>query len=156
MIAGNSLFPYFLLGPDANLPEITDVMAPAEHRSLDLGTTREAVDLAGVIKHLERVEECGGHAVVMNHPDIHYRQLRSVIRYLANRDVWAASLSEVTAFIKERRKYFLAVYEAIPLPREIKRTPCHFAGSTKFLPSINISSDGKSSLESKLNSRWSV
>lgn len=104
MIAGNSLFPYFLLRSDSTLPEVTDVMAPAEHCSIDLGMSSQAVNLDGVIKHLERVEEFGGHAVVMNHPDIHYRQLRSVIRHLKNRDVWAAPLFEVIACIKDRRK----------------------------------------------------
>jgi hypothetical protein len=118
MIAGNSLFPYFLLRSDSTLPEITDVMAPAEHCSIDLGMSSQAVNLGGVIKHLKRVEEFGGHAVVMNHPDIHYRQLRSVIRYLKNRDVWAAPLFEVIACIKDRRKRFLPAYEAKPLPRE--------------------------------------
>lgn len=70
-----------LVGDDA-VAHSASLLAPGVHFSLDLGMKPKAHALKHLVEVVPPVLASGGHAVVMNHPDLHRRELESLLEHL--------------------------------------------------------------------------
>lgn len=91
-----------ILSRDAHLPHpalaatadgITElpVYLPPGHCSLDVGTKPEAHALPALLDDIPRRLDRGGLVTIMNHPDIHREELRTLLGSLDLSRVWRAS-----------------------------------------------------------------
>ncbi len=88
----------YFVGPAITLedgsPSSMPMMLPGQHIGIETGTHRRDTNIDRATAWLNRVIEKGGHAVVMNHPDVHYRTLRTLLG-ARHDDAWSATLADV-------------------------------------------------------------
>ena len=71
------------------------LVLPNVHSSIDLTTKPDGHRLGDLQKQVPADLALGGHAVVMNHPDIHRDELRTLLAGLPLDHVWLATLADV-------------------------------------------------------------
>ncbi|MDG1359711.1 MAG: hypothetical protein P8P71_04645, partial [Phycisphaerales bacterium] len=71
--------------------------APGVHHSLDLGMKPEAHDLDGLLETTKAAMVPGGHVVIMNHPDLHRDELRTLLEACAERKPESATFESLAA-----------------------------------------------------------
>ncbi|UCD74896.1 MAG: hypothetical protein JSV91_14055 [Phycisphaerales bacterium] len=81
------------------VPTILPLVLQASHRSLDAGTGPEAHNLDRLSRVVADLLRDGGHAVVMNHPDIHFAQLRQLLGELHLAAVWPATFRQIGRWV---------------------------------------------------------
>ena len=74
-----------------------ELCAPGVHHSLDLGMKPEAHDLNGLLETTKAAMVPGGHVVIMNHPDLHRGELRTLLETCAERKPDSATFESLAA-----------------------------------------------------------
>jgi peptidoglycan/xylan/chitin deacetylase (PgdA/CDA1 family) len=88
---------------DGHVPRVSRLVAPATHLSLDAGTGAADHRLEKVVQSAQRLASAGGHVVLMNHPDTHYKEVRSFVERLELSACWHATLAEVAEWWRVTR-----------------------------------------------------
>jgi hypothetical protein len=77
------------------VPEFGKLVVQNCHHSLDLNTKPDGHQLERLRLDVPKALEEGGHVTIMNHPDIHWQELMTLLDGLALDGVWCATISEV-------------------------------------------------------------
>ncbi|TWO72101.1 hypothetical protein FN976_05130 [Caenimonas sedimenti] len=80
------------------LPETRALVVPGVHYSLDAGTRAAEHHFDAVAAGLDGARADREHVVIMNHPDVHLRELRKLILRAGSNGIWHATLSDVAAW----------------------------------------------------------
>lgn len=80
---------------DNGIPEISSVMVPACHLSLDAGLKKDQHYLKEVLNLIPDRLTRGEHVVLMSHPDIHVPELLHCLEKTVPNKTWKASLYDV-------------------------------------------------------------
>ncbi len=83
-----------------DLPSMSKLVVPGVHFSFDAGMGHDQVHSDYIMSSLFRTKEKKEHMVIMNHPDIHLRDLKKLIEKISQEDVWFATLEEVVNWYK--------------------------------------------------------
>jgi hypothetical protein len=87
-----------------DLPAPTRLVAPAVHLSIDAGTKPEQHNHDDIVALFSKIRAIEGQAVVMNHPDVHLKELKSALRTIEDGDApWCATLEQATAWFRSTR-----------------------------------------------------
>ncbi len=119
------------------VPELSTLVVPGDHLSLDAGLGPEQHLLADVRRDASATLAAGGHCVVMNHPDIHVRQLVALLNGLDLDGVWRATHAEVCAFA-------VATRAASVWAKEEDRVVLRFGGALPAPASVEVRVGGRS------------
>ena len=102
MISHGSLTAYRLNRIVDDLPEPSSLICPAPHRGLDYGMKPEQHMLA---RYRERdvpaVRTYGGHFPLMHHPDIHCREMATLLDSIDWSGCWHATLTETARWARD-------------------------------------------------------
>ncbi len=129
--------PAFIVG-SKGIPEPSALMLPPCHYSMDLGMKPEAHDYERLKPILARLLNEGAHVVLMNHPDIHQKEMGEMIASLDLRSTWPATFEEIMNWYK-RVKYDVSVTEIDQSWRiEFETDLCHSVGLKKYRPNHKI------------------
>lgn len=79
-------------------PACVPFMLPGQHIGTESGVESHESNVEKAMEWLARVIRYGGHAVVMNHPDVHFDSLRTVLESAAASHPWNGTLAEVTSW----------------------------------------------------------
>jgi hypothetical protein len=79
------------------------VMITPSHKSLDTGTAPLAHALPSLVDKVPRLLAAGGLVTVMNHPDIHLDQLKTLLSWLDLSRVWCATHADITAWCRQTK-----------------------------------------------------
>jgi hypothetical protein len=71
--------------------------APGVHHSLDVGMKPDAHDLDGLLETTKAAMVPGGHVVIMNHPDLHRGELRTLLEACVERRPESATFESLAA-----------------------------------------------------------
>lgn len=85
------------------VPTVVNLVMPAQHHSLDKTTRPEDHWLEEVLQRANEVLRSGGHAVVMNHPDIHIDQMLYFCERVHKEGVWHATFFEIARWFRSSR-----------------------------------------------------
>jgi len=97
-------FPHPLIDAASGRPELFSLILQNCHHSLDLTTKPEDHQLDFLSKDIPRCLDRGEHVIIMNHPDIHWRELRRLLEGLDTTGVWKATLDQAAEWTA-REKY---------------------------------------------------
>lgn len=117
-----------MLGRTAGLPHqaliarqdgvhAADLILPPSHLSLDVNTKPEGHRLSEMMREVPARLRDGQHVVLMNHPDVHQRELRTILESQDWRGVWRCTFAETAA--RRRREWSGQVAEADPAKESV-------------------------------------
>lgn len=86
--------PHPVFRPACGIPETGSLIIQNSHFSFDLSTKPEAHQLESFLRLIPSALESGAHVVVMNHPDIHWPELKTLLGDLKLRESWSCTLEE--------------------------------------------------------------
>ena len=75
---------------------------------MDMTTRPEDHQLGVLLKNVPKDFDSGSHAIVMNHPDIHWPQLRELIEKLPLDGVFRATMHDTARWFAEQRSPVIA------------------------------------------------
>ena len=87
--------PHPVVFTKTGLPEFGNLIVQNCHHSLDLNTKPDCHQLEKLRLDVPKALEEGGHVTIMNHPDIHWRELMTLLDGLSLDGVWRATTTEV-------------------------------------------------------------
>jgi hypothetical protein len=87
--------PHPLVLPRKGYPLDQKLLVQNCHHSLDLTTKPEGHQLEKLRLDVPKALEEGGHVTIMNHPDIHWPELMSLLDGLRLDGVWSATINDV-------------------------------------------------------------
>lgn len=108
LAGSNTTLPAFAFALHDDAPRVARLVVPAQHLSLDKTTKPEDHWLEDVLMRAGEVLGLGGHAVVMNHPDIHVDQMLEFCARVPKTDVWPATMLDVASWFRSSRSARLA------------------------------------------------
>ena len=103
LAGANTTLPAFAFALRGDTPGIVQLVVPAQHLSLDKTTKPEDHWLEEVLARADELLRLGGHAVVMNHPDIHVDQMLELCSRIPKEGVWPASMLDVATWFRSSR-----------------------------------------------------
>ena len=87
--------PHPLVLPRQGYPGVGKLLVQNCHHSLDLTTKPDGHQLEKLRLDVPKALEEGGHVTIMNHPDIHWQELISLLDGLTLDGVWCAPIADV-------------------------------------------------------------
>ena len=129
MLGRTNGLPHAAVRLSRNRPEWFDLVLPATHLSLDQNMSPEGHHLEVLARRVPEDLEAGMHAVVMNHPDIHRKQLLELLRGLDLSATWCATLAEIAEWTRaatlastfDRQRCSVAMREDTPEDLRVTR-----------------------------------
>ncbi len=91
-------FPHPLIDPGSGRPELSPLMLQDCHHSLDLTTTPEDHQVEFLSKDIPCCLDRSEHVIIMNRPDIHWRELHELLESPGATGVWNATLEQAAAW----------------------------------------------------------
>jgi hypothetical protein len=103
MVGRSTRQPHAINRVIGGLPVMTDLIAPGVHFSLDAGMADDQHLSEYILSSLDWARRMNAHVVIMNHPDIHLSELRSLLLRILDSDVWTATLADVVQWYRATR-----------------------------------------------------
>lgn len=121
-----------------DVPDVSALLAPPAHHSLDGSTRPDDHHLKRLSVEVPAALKRGDHVVVMNHPDVHGDELRSLIESLDLGGVWRGTTGEILRFHRDLLYTSTLVrrgsrYEMVLAPLE-RDAELAFEGETVTIP----------------------
>ncbi|TWO72104.1 hypothetical protein FN976_05145 [Caenimonas sedimenti] len=88
-----------LVTPRPDIPAMLPLMLQNCHHSLDLTTKPDGHQLERLREEVPRALAEGGYVTVMNHPDIHWPEMRALMQGLDLHRVWTATLRDANEWL---------------------------------------------------------
>lgn len=100
MIGRKRGLPHPVIKPECGIPVARQLIIQDSHFSFDAGTAPEAHRLEMLAASIPGHILNGGHIVVMNHPDLHWAELASLIDRLDLVDSWCCTMEEAARWAR--------------------------------------------------------
>lgn len=95
MLGGNSTLPTRAIVIENEVPTVSLLILPGQHRGIDLTTQPDGHCLETLRPETHAALGAGQHCVIMHHPDIHVEQMMQLMDTLDLDGVWRATMREV-------------------------------------------------------------
>jgi cyclopropane fatty-acyl-phospholipid synthase-like methyltransferase len=106
MIGISRGLPHPVLKPICGSFTVGRLILQNAHNSLDLGMKPEAHQLDHLTKEIPPRLVEGGHVILMNHPDIHWPELQTLIDRLDLSNIWLCTMEEAARWMRASRFAF--------------------------------------------------
>lgn len=103
LLSRNTLAPHPVVAVRGNKIVTEDFFVLNAHRSLDSGTAPNAHQLDKLMETIPAQLAAGELVTIMNHPDIHREELKTLLNTFAGSDIWKATHAEVVDWLGATR-----------------------------------------------------
>ena len=103
MLGKTTQLPHAFIKIDEGKPVVSSLMFAPCHNSLDTGTAEHAHNLELLKEALPQMLKNGEHVVVMSHPDIHQKELKSLFSLILSTSIWKVTFEECLSWVKNTK-----------------------------------------------------
>lgn len=114
MIGRARSFPHPMLRPACRIPETGRLIIQNTHFSFDISTKPGANQLDVMRRLVPQAIETGQHVVVMNHPDIHWAEFKTLLGELDREGIWNATMAEIAEWANVSKFAYREYPGAVP------------------------------------------